>query len=357
MKRARLFICHVIPKGAVERYPACQAGNQFSFTLIDDGLFDRVFSMAPTQVREPFEAADSVEYISMWRRFRLLPLKLLGVGAENVLLLKKVPRDAVVWFYNVTWQTLGLFWLLRLFRPRVKVGVIVADFTPPVGLDPVARLCQRAIHRADFTIPLAASERFKSGSSICLPGVVPDGPCEGVTGEPAERSFLLSGILVENRGFPMLLEWFAKHPRCCLHVSGVVPAQEVLDRYTQRYANICDHGFLSREAYRSLLQRVTFCLNTRDPRYPENRENFPSKMIEYLLMNKVVVSTMTYPQLEGVDYLYVPLEEEAFMGQLEALLEMSADELAHYSDQGDRIRALFSTAVWRQTMEQLENRR
>lgn len=164
----------------------------------------------------------------------------------------------------------------------------------------------------------------------------------------------MSGALVPNRAFPTILPWFAEHPNCRLVITGRVPEKNVLADFSSKYPNIQDLGFLPYEEYLKTLSAAGICLNTRDPRFPENHENFPSKMIEYLLYNKVVVSTMRYPQLDGIRYIYIPLEKEEFMAALEKIVKDPEKELLKYANQGEEIRKRFSSERWKKEMKILE---
>ena len=51
------------------------------------------------------------------------------------------------------------------------------------------------------------------------------------------------------------------------------------------------------------MQSVDIVLSLRDPNVAVNRYNFPSKILETLAYNKLVISTIKYPELEGIDYI------------------------------------------------------
>ncbi len=349
----RIFICPIIPEELVYKYPGTQAANTFCRHLIDGGVFDCVFSLPPTNLREDLSKFNKplIEFICVARNHQCAPLKLFSAIAENWRVFKKIRKGSSVWFYNLGWNFLFLYWLLGL-KGNIKRNVIVADFTPPRGVSLLSRVSQYLIRRANARIVLAHSDRFKSLKTVCIPGVVPE---KNIREESAlARDFFMSGFLTPKRAFPRILSWFSEHPNCKLTVSGFVPDREVLLSYVSTYSNIRDLGFLPYNEYVEALSTAGICLNTRDPALLENHENFPSKMIEYLLYNKVVISTMRYPQLEGIDYIYVPLEKATFMESLENVLKMPEKELIRYANQGKKLLEKFSPTRWKDEMLKLE---
>ena len=103
-----------------------------------------------------------------------------------------------------------------------------------------------------------------------------------------------------------------------------------------------------------LLHKITFQLSTRDPKAPENQCNFPSKIIEALLHNRVVVSTIHYPQLNGIQYIEVESNAEAFLQGVQTILRMADDELLTYANQGELVSQLFDVHHWYKIMNDIE---
>jgi glycosyltransferase involved in cell wall biosynthesis len=50
-------------------------------------------------------------------------------------------------------------------------------------------------------------------------------------------------------------------------------------------------GFLDEGAYLSLLSKANVLINPRNMDLPQNQNNFPSKILEYLATGKVIIST------------------------------------------------------------------
>ena len=104
-----------------------------------------------------------------------------------------------------------------------------------------------------------------------------------------------------------------------------------------------------------MLHRITFVLSTRNANSPENRCNFPSKIIEALLHNRAVISTIHYPQLQGINYFEIPSEVDFFRERFMRIVQMDDRELAGFINQGELIYNRFNAKVWKDKMEGIEN--
>ena len=58
--------------------------------------------------------------------------------------------------------------------------------------------------------------------------------------------------------------------------------------------------------YISLLKdKIHICLSLRNPEYKENENNFPSKILEYFSYNKLVISTIKYPEIDSANNISI----------------------------------------------------
>lgn len=167
--------------------------------------------------------------------------------------------------------------------------------------------------------------------------------------------FLLSGALSEAISMlTMVLDTFSKLPDCELHITGSKGNEDLLQEYTKTFSNIHWHGQLSFKDYINLLHSVSFQLSTRDIRFPENQCNFPSKIIEALYHNRIVISTIQYPQLDGVKYFTVSSVEEDFRNDIKRIVSMSQTDLLPYANQGGLVGSMYSVKVWNEAIEKIE---
>lgn len=348
----RVFVTHSVPEDKILEYGMSVAACRFSSSLVSGGGFDRVYSLLPVFVRRRVEAFEGLVY-SPWRE-KGFPWNRLAILVENVRLFRKIPADASVWYYNCTPLNALMIILLRLLKPCVRQQMIILDYTPGRGMQ--ARFLLWLINRMDGTIRLADSPLFTCGNSVCLPGVVPaDAPDYPAVDDPRPE-FLLSGVLSERISMlSMLLDSFEALPGLTLHITGQAPAGSRVREYAARCPNIHYHGLIPYGEYLELLHRTPFLLSTRDPAFPENRCNFPSKIIEALLHNRIIISSIRYPQLEGIRYFEADVESgETFRAALRRIAKMPREELLNCANQAQAVKRRFSAAVWNRCMEAVE---
>lgn len=116
-----------------------------------------------------------------------------------------------------------------------------------------------------------------------------------------ERIIILySGLFDEHTGILLLLEAF-KHldqENVELHFSGWGSLESTINKYAESDKRICNHGFLNRDEYLSVMKKAHILINPRDMNFKQNKNNFPSKILEYLASGKIVISTKFSGHLE-----------------------------------------------------------
>ncbi len=351
----RIFVTHISPKDRILEYGISLSASNFNHHLIEGGCFDKVYSIYPGFVKGRLDKPDDSSFeaaYSSWRwkgRLRQRWARVL----EQVAIFRKIPRSAKVWYYNLTSLNLVLILLLKILKPGVQQNIIILDFTP----DSLFNRCMLLlINRMHGRISLSLYGRFNSANLVCLPGVVPMSARTHPEIVSVSREFLLSGALKENiTMLSMVLDAFAEMPELVLHVSGVlIDCQDKVKEYAEKFPNIHFYGKMPRAAYENLLARIPFSLNTRKPSALENLGNFPSKVIEALLYNRIVISTMHYPQLDGIRYFEVASDKEAFKRGMLRIASMPDDELLFYANQEQKVIDRFNVGRWNQTMNQIE---
>jgi len=151
----------------------------------------------------------------------------------------------------------------------------------------------------------------------------------------------------------MVLEAFSRMPELTLHITGFLDDETVVERY-KSCPNIHYHGKLDYEDYLMVFHQASFQLSTRDPNCAENQCNFPSKVMEALLHNRIVISTIDYPQLKGVSYIKIPSDVEGLQKSIRDIVEMPQEKLMVYANLSEVVRSNFCAAVWNNTMNQIE---
>lgn len=284
-----------------------------------------------------------------WQKFAALK--------EQWTIFREIPKRSSIWFYNLNVLSALLFVLLKVFKPSVQLNVIVLDYTPAKSWREQNYWYLKLINSANGRICLAHSPLFKQNNSVTLPGVVPAQNEEFPLVVKPAMSFLLSGMLLpEIAQLEMVLKTFAELPQCELHITGTKGDEEMLNEYANKYVNIHWHGQIPYKEYLDLLHSVTFLLSTRDPEMPENQCNFPSKIIESLLHNRIIISTIEYKQIDNIKYFKATSQQEFFKQHIDAIAQMSSKFLMEYANQGKKVAEMFSTKVWNETMKMIESK-
>lgn len=351
----RIFIAHILPNKEVLKYQLSVAASNFCWNLIEGGVFDKVYSILP-----PFFKGNlAVDYqdlvYSDWRLSNGIKGKFAAIK-EQWIVYRRIPKGASVWFYNMTLINCFLFFLLRFFSPSVQTNVIVLDYTPYKKKFSVAYWMLWLCNKAHGMIKLANSPLFKLKNFRLLPGVVPQNAECHPRVENITKDFLISGNLREEiSSLTMLLDAFAKIPDYRLHISGFCEDDAIIREYTRTYSNIIFYGKVEYEEYVRLLGKIPFLLSTRNPLAPENQCNFPSKIIEALLYNRIIVSTLHYEQLNGIKYFEVSSSVDNFITDIQKIFLLTSAEILSYANQSDEVKRKFCVDVWNRAMSDVEN--
>ena len=347
---SRIFITHIVPKDKILECNISIAGCNFSYNLIEGKCFDRYYTVLPSFVQGKVEPFEGLVY-SAFRNIRLL--RYIAPLLENINLFRNISNKDSVWYYNCTPLNTLLIVLLFLFKPKARQNIIVLDYTPTQNIKD--RFFLWLANRMHGMIKLADSPLFKVKNSVCLPGVVPDDGKKYPRVEKAKKEFLISGALGDNISMlSMLLDAFSQMPELTLHITGKAPNVEKVQEYASKYSNIIYHGMVEYDEYLSILHSTPFLLSTRDPRYPENQCNFPSKVIEALLHNRIIISTIHYPQLDGIKYFEVGSNLDGFMKDIQSISRIDDSELLLYANQSDIVKEKFNVRVWNEWMKKIE---
>lgn len=360
-KSKRIFICPILPENIIRKYNASFAANNFCFNLINGDIFDSIYAYMPTGNIDSKELKYDDNRIKGYccQSFRNKPLlRRISFVMENWMLFRRINCGDKIWFYNLPYTIILLFILIKVFKPSVNINIIMLDYTPYRkgfrGLyDRFELFC---INRFDGIIQLANSDLFKCGNSITLPGVVPMTNNSYPINYIERPEFLISGVLDENISMlSVLIKTFISLPETRLHISGFTADENIIKKICAEHDNIVYHGNLSLYEYKKLLSDIPFLLSTRNPLMPENKCNFPSKIIEGLLYNRIIISTIHYPQLEGINYFEVGFTLDEFLFDVRNIVAKDRSELLPYANQSNIVQEKFSCEVWKKAVSDIEN--
>lgn len=318
--------------------------------MIKGGCFDKVVGLVHTTIsgrlslEEDYGAVTFIQTRFFWH-------KRVGRLLNNIVDSLKTVRQArgfdVVWFYNLEWVQIISYLIMKIMGK--KLYVIVADFTPPEHRFSYASMVQRLFLRSRGLITLSARTTFHHSNQISIAGIISNEALEKRrnTPMPARHKFLFSGGLEAIHGIDLAIAAFKEIPEVSLVITGKRLRQDISDA-----PNICFAGYLSQEDYDRLFQEISCCICFRDPSFPENLNNFPSKIIEYLSYKKQVISTIRYPELQGLKYVYAHFDLESVK---DAIRQVLMSEPEGY-DQTGTLSGLFSVNRWTQALSEIEDR-
>lgn len=356
----RIFITHILPENLIAKYNLSFAACNFSRNLISGGGFDIVYSTMPAYVQGKLDLDHikdpGIEYVYSSLRGKKGKFAKAAPIIEQWKLFCKIPSNSSLWLYNISMLNIVLYFLVRLFKRSIQINIIVLDFAPPIKRFSKSGLFLWIINNSHGIIKLANSELFTNPNSCCLAGVTPaDTTKPRIT--KRDSSFLLSGVLQPDiSSIPIILDAFAQKPECKLFITGYFSDKELLKKYTEVYSNIVYLGVLTFTEYEELLHTVSFQLSLRNPLWADNTCNFPSKIIEALLHNRGVISTIRYEQIEGIKYIKTDRSIEGFVKTLTDIENMSDLEWFGYVNQGQSVSEKFSTSIWNKEMEKIESK-
>lgn len=352
------FVTNIIPKD-IQFKDYSQAANNFCWNLIDAKCFDYVYACLPINISEKLSYPKMGNiYDIQCRIFPHLGLfRYIHAFIENLYLVYKVGIHKKIWFYNITPYNIVAYLILK-FLLRNKVFIILADFTPPTHKISLGSLIKWAIYKSNGIISLSSRTDFTHKNISFLAGILPQYKIQNTiqrVHEKGERIFLFSGVLGNVTGLPMAIEVFKKIPEAKLYITGNGDST-YLNAIIKEYPNIEYLGYLSYEKYLDVLNTVDFCLNFRNPTLPENRNNFPSKVLEFFSWNKIVLSTTDYPELKDFKYLKVAYQEEDIKCMIRNILSLPSSDFVIYQDNKAALRNNFSESAWHHAIRETENK-
>lgn len=356
-----VFIAQLFPKDKVKDIPgASQAGINFCLSFVEavdpDIVYAYQLNSEGKKLHFDFDNP-KIKYV-VTRTFPHKSIfKALNTVLENFNIIGKVLRSGQknIWFYNMTPQVMPVFSVLR-FLFRKKCFVVMADFTPELFRSKIAL---KLLRRSSGIISL--TPELNGLINNAAPFVVKAGIVNNVV-KPNQRAgvnktgFLFSGALSQYTGIDLALEAFAEMPGIDLYVSGRGERDDAVRVYAEKYPNIHFLGFLSYDEYVKALDKVDFVLSLRDTSLGKNLYNFPSKIIEYYIAGKVVISTKKYSTLADDTYVHCGYNKEELKNKVLEVTGFSDEVItAMQSKANDFARENFSYQSWKDAVLGLEN--
>ncbi|ENK2326843.1 glycosyltransferase [Vibrio vulnificus] len=105
-------------------------------------------------------------------------------------------------------------------------------------------------------------------------------------------SVCYSGSIYKNNGIENLITSSEFLPtNVHIHILGGGEDFDSINELASKYDNVFVHGFKSGDAYQETIENMDILVNVRPPAQDFTRYSFPSKLFEYLKLNKPVITT------------------------------------------------------------------
>lgn len=228
---------------------------------------------------------------------------LKGIQGYYRLLKRTMSDTETVICYNIAYAWLILPLMAK--RRRKRSMVIVADYSGRASYKSIAgkvyaALQMWSIRQFDTVIGLSGNiedKLRKRQQFILMEGGIDEELYNAFVYKPHEKgkpiTFMYSGLLNHVTGINLLLDAMKQTKRqdIRLWISGKGELEEAVKAAAEDDDRICYLGHLPYEEYVRMLQKADVFVNPRDMSLPENQNNFPSKIMDYLVTGKAIVST------------------------------------------------------------------
>lgn len=327
------------------------AGNHFLINLcsalkeqVDVKVLSYLGVPVPDEIKPQLERDNSMQMDIDY--FYSSKMKLGGVTRYRNAIKSALQNSDYLMTYNTVYA-----WL---FAPNLankygkKSVLLLADYSPKESYTSVfrklyARIQLKSIRRYDYVIGLSDNSRkyLKNNQKfLCVEGGISkefyhyfDTEYEKVD---STIHFHYAGILEPVTGIEMLVNAFMEinDPSIELRISGRGSLSSWVEEQAKRDSRICYLGCLSYEDYIRKLKTADVLVNPRDMSLPENANNFPSKIMDYLATGKNIISTK-FPGWEKYqDHIdFVDSNEEALKEKMIALsMQMNINEESNFKE-------------------------
>lgn len=244
----------------------------------------------------------------------------------------KMDDIEIVICYNIIYAWILLpEWTKKEHKKRIA---IVADYSESISYRSLARKCYArlqlwSMRRFDKVVGLSGNieKMLKKNQKFVLMegGIQPElyvAFSYKAHEEGVPLTLMYSGLLGSVPGVDLLLEGmkYVKRRDIRLVLTGKGPLEESVRHACELDDRICYAGNLPYNDYVKLLQEVDILINPRDMNLPENLNNFPSKVMDYLAAGKTIISTKFAGWEKFADYIvFIDCTSQALAQAIEQL--------------------------------------
>jgi glycosyltransferase involved in cell wall biosynthesis len=210
-----------------------------------------------------------------------------------------INKQAVI-LYNYNYINIFVNCLCK--KRNIKTILIVADHSEYYEYhNPIRRFLaykySRDYYKFDYLIFLSKrlKDKYNLENSFLMVGGINNAKYKNIlpTSIKDELIILYSGILSKVTGIDIYLKAIEliEDKEIRFVFSGKGEMEDFLIERSREDSRIEYIGFLEEKEYLLLLNKANVLINPRNMNLPQNQNNFPSKILEYLATGKVIIST------------------------------------------------------------------
>lgn len=307
----KLIMCGtMVPSEYENRIPdLSNAANRFQMNFLKEMKKEceiNVYSYLGIAVDENVQKELAKETGDVKIRFRTAD-RLRGVMRYKRAVKQALKKADCLLTYNVTYAWMFASALAR--RLGKKSALILADYSGEESYHSFARrlyarLQLKVIQKYDVVIGLSeTTKRYLKPNQrfLCVEGGIDqdvydyfeESSDSGDQQGTGITTYMYAGILEPVTGADILIRAFSEinNPSIRLKISGKGSLETLVQDAVKQDHRISYLGCVPYEEYLSNLKQADILVNPRNMNLPENENNFPSKIMEYLATGKPIIST------------------------------------------------------------------
>lgn len=341
------------------------AGNRFQNNMISalKELGHDVRNLSYIAVPMEDTVADSIEQDMSYRYVRKQQ-GILGLVKAVLQFRRKIKKQAqecdVVFAYDLVYAWLSLPKIAKKYQK--KSVLVLADYSGEesfhsFGRKLYARLQKRSMRRYDVVVGLSEGLKSLLNSAqrfMLMEGGLKRELFDSLAHEPKanqkEVTLVYSGLINEVTGVMEFLKAMEqvmtpKSPEDSVNandtyqvkciITGKGDMETDISMMAEKYGWLTYMGHLNYDRYIEVIKHADVLVNPRDMRLPENHNNFPSKIIDYLTTGNQILSTRFagYEKFENeISFTDIETLEAALAETIEKVGQMTVDEKQKHYD-------------------------